>query len=123
MYDPLKHAMERMNELREKFTYRTVMNLGEFDWVVIKEMLNSAYSVQFLKVKNYEFKISVMKEDEQDVSWAEYELINEKVRLAAWKQAMNNLLNNLESESLGFGWEKNMGNFNSRNLYEGYYGR
>ena len=123
MYDPLKHAMKRMNELREKFTYRTVMNLGEFDWVVIKEMLNSAYSAQFLKVKNYEFKISVMKEDEQDVSWAEYELINEKVRLAAWKQVMNNLLENVKSESLGFGWEKNMGNPNSRNLYEGYYGR
>lgn len=123
MYDPLKHAMERMIELREKFIYRTVMGLGEFDWVVIKSMLNSAYSAQFLKVKNYEFKISVAKEHKQDVSWAEFELINEKVRLAAWKQAMNNLLENVESESLGFGWEKNYGDLHSRNLYEGYYGR
>lgn len=115
-------AMRNMERLREKFTHRTVLGLGEFDWVVVRFMLTTAYSAQVRKVNDMEFKISVGKENGEDAKWAEFRLKHERVRLAAWKEAMTLLNENVESASQGFGWGKDLGDADSRDLYEGRYG-
>lgn len=63
-------AMRNMERLREKFTHKTVLGLGEFDWVVVRFMLTTAYSAQVRKVNDMEFKISVGKQDGEEPKWA-----------------------------------------------------